>query len=302
MKKLLLILPILCGCGLFSSKPSTAAVKQKMVTPEARGTEGVRKRVVVLPFLDSDVSRSEKVSKGARSAFVRALSSTNQVVVIDLQDLPKDTATFKKNEEYDMEAISQMAANAGASAVIEGKVMEVLAKKIGDEVGLFRKVKAKMTATVRLRMFSSKNGREIMNDMRTATIEDITTVMGSEQKKLEEDPKLLSDTVNKAFKGTIGSIAKNIDKIIWEGRIAMISGSRIFINSGRISGLQVGDILRVTEDGDDVFDPDSGVFIGKAPGHTKGTIEVVSYFGKDGSIAVVHSGSGFQENDKIELY
>ena len=27
-----------------------------------------------------------------------------------------------------------------------------------------------------------------------------------------------------------------------------------------------------------------------------------SYFGNDGSIAVIHSGSGFRENDRVELY
>ena len=34
----------------------------------------------------------------------------------------------------------------------------------------------------------------------------------------------------------------------------------------------------------------------------KGTLEVISFFGTDGSIAVIHSGSGFRENDKVELY
>jgi hypothetical protein len=82
----------------------------------------------------------------------------------------------------------------------------------------------------------------------------------------------------------------------------MISGERVYVNAGRLSGLQVGDILKVTEEGDDVYDPDTGRFIGTAPGRLKGTIEVVSYFGKDGAIAVIHSGSGFQENDRVELY
>jgi hypothetical protein len=82
----------------------------------------------------------------------------------------------------------------------------------------------------------------------------------------------------------------------------MVSGERVFINAGRLSGLQVGDILKVTEEGDDVYDPENGRFIGTAPGRLKGTIEVVSYFGRDGAIAVVHSGSGFQENDRVELY
>ena len=46
----------------------------------------------------------------------------------------------------------------------------------------------------------------------------------------------------------------------------------------------------------------SGGFIGKAPGRMKGTIEIVSYFGKDGAIGIIHSGSGFNENDLVEIY
>ena len=64
----------------------------------------------------------------------------------------------------------------------------------------------------------------------------------------------------------------------------------------------MGDILKITEEGDEIFDPDTGIFIGRAPGRMKGTVEVVSYFGRDGSICLIHSGSGFKENDRVELY
>ena len=97
-------------------------------------------------------------------------------------------------------------------------------------------------------------------------------------------------------------IISSLGKISWEGRIAAISGDRIYLNVGRISGLEVGDLLKVSDEGDDIYDPESGGHIGKVPGRMKGTLEVISYFGNDGAIAVIHSGSGFKENDKIELY
>ena len=84
--------------------------------------------------------------------------------------------------------------------------------------------------------------------------------------------------------------------------MALVKGDRIYLNAGRISGIQIGDILKVTEDGEDVYDPESGSLIGRVPGRLKGTVEVVSYFGKDGAIGIVHSGSGFHENDRVELY
>src|SRR5690606_25714789 len=99
--------------------------------------------------------------------------------------------------------------------------------------------------------------------------------------------------VRKAFVSSVPNVLRAVEKLSWEGRVAMVAGERIFVNAGRLSGLQIGDILKVTEEGEDVYDPETGRFIGTAPGRLKGTIEVVTYFGKDGAIAVIHSGSGF---------
>ena len=51
---------------------------------------------------------------------------------------------------------------------------------------------------------------------------------------------------------------------------------------------------------EEVFDPETGGYIDNITGCMKGTIEVVSYFGKDSAVTVVHSDSGFQENDQQE--
>lgn len=108
--------------------------------------------------------------------------------------------------------------------------------------------------------------------------------------------------VTEAFLDFTPQIVATMDKMIWEGRVAALSGDRIFLNVGRVSGIQIGDILRVSDEGDEIYDPQSGNYIGKVPGRLKGTLEVVSYFGQDGAIAIVHSGAGFKENDRVELY
>jgi hypothetical protein len=124
----------------------------------------------------------------------------------------------------------------------------------------------------------------------------------SSDRFLEEDPKLIQEVTQKAFQGTVGQIQRAIDKIDWEGRIALVKADRIYLNAGRLSGLQIGDILKVMEKGEEVYDPETGMLIGRVPGRMKGTVEIVSYFGKDGAIGIIHSGSGFEENDLVEMY
>lgn len=290
-----------------SSALSDETIQQYAKTDQLRAlkNKGPRKRVLVLPFLNESAEKTQTVTKTARDTFVRGLRYTDNFVVINNADLPKDLNLFVKNGEYDMNEISKLAADVGAAAVIEGKLVEIKAKKVGDEVGLFRSIRAQITSTVSVRVFSSNNKREVLNDVRTATVESQSTRVGkysSEDRRLAQDPELIRESLQKAFLGTILPVTKAVDKLSWDGRIASVNGDRIYVNAGRLTGINIGDILKVSDGGNDIYDPDTGLLIGKAPGRLKGTLEVVSYFGKDGAVAIVHSGSGFKENDIVELY
>ena len=308
MKRIILFsLVALTGCSLFDKKKEEAKIDTANVPYEAReADETPRSRILVLPFLDEKDERSKKVTDESRRIVVAELQKTRRFVVVSNQDFPHDPKKYLDDKgNYDLDAISRMASSLGVAAVVEGKILEVKAKKIGDQVGLIRKVRARIETTVRVRMYSARNGKEILNEVRTATVEDSTTRVAEysySDRFLEEDPSLVKLAVRDAFVGLIRNMAMAVEKLSWEGRVAMVSGERIFINAGRLSGLQVGDILKIAEDGEEVYDPETGRFIGHAPGRMKGTVELVSYFGKDGSIAVVHSGSGFKENDRVQLY
>lgn len=287
--------------GAQGSRPE---VKDVPYQARERSDSSPRKRVMVLPFIDG-TGRSDKAAVFAREALNRALRRTDEFVIVSNADFPKDLSTYMKNNEYDLESIAKIAGGMGLAAVIEGRIIEVKAKRIGDEVGLVRQIRARISATVQMRMVNTKNSHIVLNETRTAEVEEATTRIAERSfsdRFLEEDPKLIDAVVTKAFQSTVPRIVQSVEKLSWEGRVALVKGDRIYLNAGRLSGLQIGDILKVTEEGEDVYDPDSGALLGKVPGRLKGTIEVVTYFGKDGAIGIVHSGSGFRENDRVELY
>lgn len=306
----LTVIALLSSCSLVTPRSNSSAKlapEVKDVSYQARDSRDMspRKRVIVLPFIDTTGGRSEKAAQAARDAFIKALRKTDEFVVVANTDFPKDVASYLKNGEYDLEAMGKMGGAMGLAGIIEGKVLNLKAKRIGDEVGLVREVRARITATVQVRMVNTKNGTIGLNETHSADVEDTTTRVAERSfsdRSLEEDPKLIEAVVTEAFRSTIPKITQSTDKLSWEGRVAMVKGDRIYLNAGRISGLMIGDILKITEDGEDVYDPDTGALIGRVPGRLKGTVEVVSYFGKDGSIGVIHSGSGFRENDHVELY
>lgn len=299
----------LTGCAIAGPRMANQAAKPEIrdVPLQARndGDMTPRRRVMVLPFVDKAAQPSDKAALYAREAFLRFLRRTDEFVIVANSDFPKDVGTYLKNGEYDLEAMGKIGGGMGLAAILEGKIVDIRAKRVGDEVGLVRQVRARIEATVQLRMVNTKNGSIILNETRTAQIEDTTTRVAERaatDRDLTDDPKLIEAVVSEAFRGVVPRISQSMEKMAWEGRVALVKGDRIYLNAGRLSGLQVGDILKVTEEGEEVYDPETGSLIGKVPGRLKGTIEVVSYFGKDGSIGIIHSGSGFRENDYVELY
>jgi TolB-like protein len=303
----------LSGCSLLSANRQVGIDNQKLgpeirdVPLEARESKDapLRKRVMVLPFINGGLSRSEDAGRVAREAFLRQLRRTDEFVVVANSDFPKEISAFLKAGEYDLEAMGKIAAAMGISAIIEGRILEVRARRVGDEVGLVRKIRARMNARVQIRMVNTRNGSIILNETREAEAEEATTRVAeraASDRDLADDPILIESVVTRAFQSTLQRIVNAVEKLSWEGRVALVKGERVYLNAGRLSGLQIGDILRISEEGEDVHDPETGSYIGRDPGRLKGTVEVVSYFGKDGAISVLHSGSGFRENDLVELY
>ena len=105
-----------------------------------------------------------------------------------------------------------------------------------------------------------------------------------------------------AVRKSVPKITKIGSRLDWMGRVAKIIGTRIYLNAGRSSGLNLGDIMKVITEGQEVYDPESGAMIGMSQGEVKGTLEVIDYFGPDGAICILHSGGSVTEGDFVQLY
>jgi hypothetical protein len=219
--------------------------------------------------------------------------------------LGEDLNRLQSKDSYDIKPLLSKARKLGAHAILVGRVREIKTRKLGDNVGVFRKVRAEVKTLVEVEMYSTKTGDSMSKQTRSATIEEeVTRVAESSytDRELRDNPELIRLVIKEAFNKMVQPILLVLRKMSWSGRVALVRGERVYLNAGRLSGLQVGDILRVTESREEVYDPETGAFLGQITGRMKGTLEVVSYFGKDGSVGIVHSGSGFEENDLVEFY
>lgn len=312
MKITLFLYPLLgvflLQCSLMSEaqkRRSQPEVRDLPVEARSDDDSGLRRRIVVLPFLNLSPYVSESATDIAKATLIQKLNKTGEVLVMSAGDLEGDASKLQLEDGYDIKKLLPMARKIGAHGIIVGRIKEIRTRKIGDSVGLFRKVKAEVKALVDIEMFSTKSGASMLKDTRSATIEEeVTRVAESSyrDKELQDNPQLIRSVVRAAFSKMVDNIVLALRKMSWSGRIALVRGEKLYLNAGRLSGLQTGDILRVTEAKEEVFDPETGGFLGNITGRMKGTVEVISYFGKDGAITIVHSGSGFEENDIVEFY
>lgn len=308
MKKLFSLLVLLSLTACVSMDRSTPSVRRdvKDVNYQTRQEDsGPRKRLMVLPFLDASDKRPQELRDRARSAFLIDLNRGGELIALDSSDLKLDMTKMVEGGQYKLQDLSKQAQTLGVNAILEGKILDIRIKRKTDNVGIVRHLTSVFEVVTQVRIVQARTGKEIFNTVKTVTLEEQGVRVAERvetDKYLANNPEIIQTLVKDAFLDFTPQIIAALDKVSWEGRIAAINGDRIYLNVGKISGLQMGDLLKVLEDGDDVYDPESGSHIGRVPGRLKGTLEVISYFGNDGSIAVIHSGSGFKENDRVELY
>ncbi|MES3038137.1 MAG: hypothetical protein V4736_09545 [Bdellovibrionota bacterium] len=305
----LIISILVTGCSSLERRNeapgSTRSVEDKSaIVTSKTATHDMKKRLLVLPFLVDMPGAPAQINREAQSQFISELNRTGEVLALDEKIV--DTKGALKNSNYDFKTLAMQGNKSGVTAFFEGKILEVKAQRSAPQVGVFRKVKTVYVCKVRARMAAARSGKELMNTVKTVTLEDTSTRVGESPRyaddMLNENPELVKQLIQDAFKEFMPQIIDLMEKQTWEGRIAAIQGERVYLNVGSASGLQIGDLLKVMDEGQEVYDPETGGFVGQVPGRLKGTLEVISFFGQDGSISVIHSGAGFKENDRVELY
>lgn len=308
MKSVLSLLMVFAFAGCVTTDRTNPTMKRDIRDDNQMSRKedsSPRKRLMVLPFLDASTQRPQEFRDRARSAFIQDLNRSGEVIALDSKELNLDLSKMMENGQYKLADVAKAAKALGVNAVLEGKINDIRIKRKSDNVGIVRHLTSVFEVVAQVRVVTTRTGNEVFNTVKTVTLEEQGVRVAERvetDKYLQNNPEMIEVLVKDAFLDFTPQVLGSIDKVTWEGRIAAINGDRIYLNVGKISGLQMGDLLKVMEDGDDVYDPESGTHIGRVPGRLKGTLEVISYFGNDGAIAVIHSGSGFKENDRVELY
>lgn len=269
----------------------------------------LRQKLGILPFVPppklgdlgrdvaTEVTKALYVESARSEKFVLAQGEAKEAFPNGSQDL------FSGDDQVNKLQATRRGKDAGLSLLIFGKVNRASVRAKKDEVGIVRSTQAVGMVEIDIRIFDVQKAQVVFQEVaRADTTDRKMHIFGRGDLSHNDRFRLLSLATQIAIKKSFPEVISTARKMTWRGRIAKIVGSRLYINGGRETGLQVGDILKVADAPDQIFDPDSGAYIGEAAGRLKGTLEIVDFFGGDGAVARIHSGGNFQQGDTVELY
>jgi hypothetical protein len=248
-----------------------------------------KRRVLVLPVEDRTNYRKEHLGELATRRLVSRLENTNAVICIDpamvnLKGKATDPNTMKVlNEVY------------GVQAVLRGTLSDVYtstSKTRGKEgegetsfavSNLIVEVYNTETVTL-LKQLSGRNSVVLSRE---------NGEMNSEKSRIK--------SVDLSIEAITGELLRAVLTIEWHARIASIESDRVYVNAGRLSGLEKGATLEVYGSGEQVLDSKTNIPLGKIKGRYKGRIQVAELFGVDASWTTPVKGGGFSPSDLVYL-
>lgn len=265
----------------------------------------IKKKIALLSFYNESPMGGEDLAIVATEEFRREVGKSREFIVdSDAESIFGNSKEIYAGGGVKLVQLARKAKMSGVNIVIFGRIKEARVRQKSDEIGFVRKVKSLAETFVEIKAYDVLANKELFTETVDGNISDdnLKFYKGETEDNLAYRQELLRYSVKVAVRKVVPKIIQLGARLDWMGRVAKIIGTKIYLNAGRSSGINLGDIMKVITEGQEVYDPESGAMIGTSQGEVKGTLEVVDYFGSDGAICILHSGGSVTEGDFVQLY
>jgi len=246
----------------------------------------MKRRIIVLPVTDNTNYKSEGLGELATKRLISRLESTGTVICMDPNTLNIrgsyfDVANAKKlNDDFGIQAILKTTLSDvyTSSSRIEGK----------DE-----KETSFAMSKLAIDVFNTETGKTMKQ------LSGRNPISLSREKGDLSTEKAKIKAIDLAIEMIAEDVLKTVLSVDWHSRVASVDGTKVYINAGRLSGLEKGKVLEVYAPGEEVIDPRTKQPLGRKKGAFKGELEVVELFGVDASWAKTNKGGSFSPTDLV---
>ena len=285
---------LLCTAFFFIS----CQTSQKTLSTQATGSEpeyavtpfiGPKKKLAIAKFENATRFGKRRLGEDITAVLSTELAKTKRFILIERADL---------QEILDQVALSQSGLTEGtleeirlldADYILTGKVTKYAVTTTGSS-DLFSQSKvqrAEVAADVR--MIDVRSGEIILSENGEGAAERESGKVFGMGEDSGYDESLEMDAFRTAVINLTGNIISLIDQMPWVCDVVKISGTKLYIDSGRKSNLQTGMAFDVYTRGEGIKSLE-GVIIGYEE-HKVGSAILTEFFGSDGAILQIEEGS-----------
>jgi hypothetical protein len=137
---------------------------------------------------------------------------------------------------------------------------------------------------IEMRLIDTTSGKTIK------TLSTNNPITGTKEKGSFSEEKAKVKAIDLTIAELGRSLSKELDSLDWFCRVAKVDEEAIYINAGKLTGLNVGDVM-------EVFHPEGP----EEQSEAKGKIRISAWFGIDGSIGRLIQGKKPDVNDILKI-
>jgi hypothetical protein len=248
----------------------------------------MKRRVLVLPLADTTNYKEEHLDELTTKKLISRLESSGAIIAVDPQVLNLSSDPLSPQV---MKTLNELY---GIQAVVKGTLSDLYASTSRVEGASDKEVSFAL-AKISLDIYDTETGKLLrqMSARNPFFLSRENGDMSSERARVK--------AIDLAIELIADDLLSKLLSLDWHTRIASVEADRVFLNAGRLSGLQKGDVLEVYSPGAEVIDKGTNLPLGKTKGNYKGEIEVVEVFGVDASWAKTAKAASFAPTDLVYL-
>ncbi|MCK9420441.1 MAG: CsgG/HfaB family protein [Nitrospirae bacterium] len=308
---LLLIIAFAAGCSPSMSgavKDDTTLTdtsKQLKTSSDVGDYKGPKLRVGVVNFQNKTPSRVLGIGEAAAEILGTILQKTERFIVIPQQDLESILAQQRQGASgaFNPETVAKMGEIMGLNAIVTGSISAYSETEEGYDYVVSKGKKQIARVTVDYRIVDTTTGVQLLADSGAGIYEKSAGSVLGMGTKAAYDTDLRDGALRDALNKAMVNMMKQLGKRKWNGRVAQVDGSNLYINAGEKSGLNVGEKLDVFRPGKEIIDPVTKQKLGTTESKIGQALVQQNDIGDqaDLSIAVPTSGTGFKPGDIVKL-
>lgn len=267
--------------------------------------KGPKLRVGVVNFQNKTPSRVLGIGEAAADILGTILQKTGRFIVIPQQDIESIMAQQRMGATgaINPDTAAKMGQIMGLNAIVTGAVTAYSEAEEGTDFIVGKSKKQIARVTVDYRIVDTTTGVQLMADSGAGIYEKkVTTVLGAGG-RASYDTDLRDGALRDALTKAMVNMMRQLGTRKWNGRVAQVDGSNLYINAGQKSGLNVGDKLDVFRPGKDIIDPVTKQKLGTTENLIGRAIVVKNDLGNQADLSIANptSGSSFKIGDIVKL-